>query len=263
MSEVRQTAVTAPCKLARMPMKIPAPLAPAVAWSLTTVRPSLRLVGRSGLPASHELECFLRALATVPADAPTACEGWSAHELVSHLAAGSREMGRLVNRRLDLGPGADIGPTVPFEERERPFRALPDPVLRRTFVREGLALTDAILRLRQAAGPGLRISFTGWDMTTDEMIRHGRSELVLHRWDLVGSDAVSQRLLDDPELVVHGRKVLARMGLAEAGLFPDVTADRSTPDVLLALWGRDPEWRSVSGVRRPGRRARSGGTMRP
>lgn len=242
MSEGRQTAAAVSIKLDRMPMKIPAPLAPAVAWSITTVRPSVRLVGRSGLPASRELECFLRALATVRADAPTACAGWTAHELVAHLAAGSKEMGRLVNRRLELGPGADIGPTAPFEERERPFQALPDAALRRSFVREGLALTDAILRLQQA-GPEVTVAFTGWEMTADEMIRHGRSELVLHRWDLVGTDAVSRRLLDDPELVAHGRKVLARMGLAEAALFPDATADQSTPDVLLAVWGRDPDWR--------------------
>jgi uncharacterized protein (TIGR03083 family) len=222
-------------------MKIPTPLAPAVAWSLTTVRPTVRLVGRSGLPASQELEWFLRALSSVPADAPTACEGWTAHDLVAHMAAGSREMARLVKRRLDLGPGADVGPTIPSEEREPPYRALPDASLRRLFVREGLALTDAILRLQQA-GTEVTVPFTGWDMTADEMIRHGRSELVLHRWDLVGSDATSRRLLDDPELVAHGRKVLARMGLPEAALDSAVTEGLSPADALLVLWGRDPEW---------------------
>jgi hypothetical protein len=223
-----------------MPVQIPSSLVPAVAWGLTSVRPAVGFVGRSGLPASAELEAFLRVLAVTPPDAPTACEGWSAHELVAHLAAGSKEMGRLVNRRLELGPEADIGPTMPFEERESPCRALSDGVLRRMFVREGLALTDAIMRLRQA-GPGVTVTFTGWDMTAEELIRHGRSELVLHRWDLVGFDEVSRRLLDDAELLAHGRKVLAQMGLAEA-TEPTVPAGASGPSALLTLWGRYPGW---------------------
>jgi uncharacterized protein (TIGR03083 family) len=222
-------------------MQIPAPLAPVVAWGLTSVRPSVRLVGRSGLPASAELEAFLLALSATPPDAPTACDGWSAHELVAHLAAGSKEMARLVNRRLELGSGADIGPTVPFEEREPPCRALSDRALRRMFVREGLALTDAIMRLRQL-GPGVTVTFTGWDMTAEEMIRHGRSELVLHRWDLVGFDAVSRRLLDDAELLAHGRKVLSHMGLTEAPPEAALAAEASGPSALLTLWGRYPGW---------------------
>jgi hypothetical protein len=63
---------------------------------------------------------------------------------------------------------------------------------------------------------------------------------VLHRWDLVGSDAVSLRLLDDPEQLAHGRSVLRRMGLAEAEA---AAAAGSGPEALLALWGRDPVWR--------------------
>ena len=242
MSEDRQTLPLQFFKLTRMPMTIPAPLAPAVAWGLTTVRPSVTLVGRSALPASLELEAFLRVLGVTSPDAPTACESWSAHELVAHLAAGSKEMTRLVKRRLELGPDAEIGPTIPFEEREPPCRALPDRALRRMFVREGLALTDAILRL-QRIGPGATVTFTGWDMTVEEMIRHGRSELVLHRWDLVGSDATSQRLLDDPGLLEHGRHVLAQMGLTEAALGPYAGRGITTADALLLLWGRDPRWR--------------------
>ncbi len=53
-------------------------------------------------------------------------------------------------------------------------------------------------------------------MTVDDMIRHGGSELVLHRWDLVGSDRVSLRLLDDVELLAHGRSVLTRTGIPES-----------------------------------------------
>jgi hypothetical protein len=242
MTEVRQTARIASVRLTVMPLKIPSPLTPAVAWSLTTVRPSVGLVGRSGLPASVELEAFLRVLATTSPDAPTACDEWSAHELVAHLAAGSKEMGRLVHRRLELGADADIGPTIPFEEREPACRALSDRVLRRMFVQDGLALTDAIGRLRRA-GPALTVTFTGQEMTVDELIRHGRSELVLHRWDLVGSDAVSLRLLDDPELLAHGRSVLSGMALPESERAARAPLEASTAEALLVLWGRDPSWR--------------------
>jgi hypothetical protein len=36
------------------------------------------------------------------------------------------------------------------------------------FVREGLALTDAVMRLRQA-GPDVTVTFTGWDITVEEI----------------------------------------------------------------------------------------------
>jgi hypothetical protein len=220
-----------------MARPVPPLLARPTAWVLTSFRPSVRFVGRTGLPASVELAAFLDALATVPADAPTACTEWSAHDLVAHLAAGSEEMARLVGLRLERGPAADLGPTRDFEERERPYRALADDRLRRRFVVEGLKLTDGIVRLHDRS-PGVTVPFTGWDMTAEEMIRHGRSELVLHRWDLVGSDAASLRLLDDPELLAHGRSVLRRMGLAESGAAG--TDAGSGPEALLALWGRDP-----------------------
>jgi hypothetical protein len=141
-------------------------LAPSIVWGLTSFPPSVRLLGRTGLPASREFEAFLLALGRVPADAPTACEAWSAHELVAQLAAGSEEMGRLVNARLDLGPDADVGSTRSPEEREAPYRSMADAALRRSFVLEGMRLTDAISRLR-TAGPEVTVTFTGWDMTAE------------------------------------------------------------------------------------------------
>ncbi|HEY1827527.1 MAG TPA: maleylpyruvate isomerase N-terminal domain-containing protein [Acidimicrobiales bacterium] len=222
-----------------MPISIPAPLAPATALVLTSYPSSLTLVGWTGLPASRELEAFLRALSSVGPDAPTACDGWSAHELVAHLAAGSKEMARLVDARLALGPGADLGPTREFEEREAPFRAMTDGRLRRQFVVEGLALTRGVLRLRRL-NPRATVAFTGWPMTADDLIRHGRSELILHRWDLVGSDDVSRCLLDDPALAAHAEEALARMGLSEGWAAPGADPTASTADTLLTMWGRAP-----------------------
>ncbi len=152
-------------------------------------------------------------------------------------------MTRLVEARLVQGPGTDLGPTREFEEREAPFRAMADRRLRRQFVVEGLALTDAVVRL-QSLGPGVTVTFTGWDMTADEIIRHGESELVLHRWDLVGNDEVSRQWLSRPELMGHAEKVLSRMALPAAESSADPSASRS--DQLLQLWGRDPARRFVS-----------------
>ena len=223
-----------------MPPAIPSSLAPAVATVLTSFRPSLRLIGLSRMPASRELEAFMRALFTFSGDAPTACEDWTAHDLVAHRAAGSEEMTRLINLRLVKGPEADIGPTRPFGDREAPYRAMADRSLRRSFVIKGLELTDAILRL-QDVGPRATVTFTGWDMTAEEMIRHGESELILHRWDLVGSDLVSLQLLDRPELLSHGHKVLDRMGIIPAPAPRADDAAATGPRALLALWGRDPD----------------------
>jgi len=148
-------------------------------------------------------------------------------------------MGRLIEARLAHGPDTDIGPTREFEEREAPFRAMADRRLRRQFVVEGFALTDAILRLR-SAGPGFTVTFTGWDMSVDEMILHGKSELTLHRWDLVGTDDLSRQLLSRPEFMTHGKKVLARMGLSEAAAVSHAGPENDPVAALLRLWGRDP-----------------------
>jgi hypothetical protein len=86
------------------------------------------------------------------------------------------------------------------------------------------------------------VTFTGWDMTVEEMIRHGRSELVLHRWDLVGFDDASRRLLDDAELLAYGRKVLSHIGPLEAQADAALPAGASGPSALLTLWGRYPGW---------------------
>jgi hypothetical protein len=147
-------------------------------------------------------------------------------------------MARLVILRIERGPDADIGPTREFEEREAPYIALRDRALRRRFVVEGLALTAALRRL-QAMRPSATVTFTGWDMSHAEMVTHGRSELALHRWDLIGSDEVSEQLLSDTALLAHGRAVHDRMhGFTPVDSNGESTAMRS----LLEMWGRDPDW---------------------
>jgi hypothetical protein len=90
-------------------------------------------------------------------------------------------------------------------------------------------------------GPDVTVPFTGWDMTAAEMVMHGRSELSLHRWDLIGSDQTSMQLLAQPELFAHGTKVLAHMALTPPSQNGQGTAPSAGPVALLELWGRDPD----------------------
>jgi uncharacterized protein (TIGR03083 family) len=160
-----------------------------------------------------EVTELFQALLDRPADAPTACEGWTAHELLAHLAAGALEEASLIEAHLD---GEPPRPTRALDERERSFRELPDDELRGRTVELGARLTEAIDRLR-AAGPDAAVPFTGRTMAAADFARHSRSECALHRWDLVGSDDTSRELLSRPELTTHAIGVLSSMStLAEA-----------------------------------------------
>src|SRR5438874_1973944 len=85
------------------------------------------------LAAMDEATALLLTLADTAPDAPTACVGWAAHELVAHLAAGAAEMAALVE---DVAAGRPSRPTQGFAEREAPFRALADEELRARLLAE-------------------------------------------------------------------------------------------------------------------------------
>src|SRR5918996_4446811 len=76
----------------------------------------------------REKEAFLEALAGLHAEALSACPGWTAHDVLAHVVAGGTEIVELVQARTD---GQRVPATRGFEEREQPFRELPDPELRR------------------------------------------------------------------------------------------------------------------------------------
>jgi hypothetical protein len=48
------------------------------------------------------IAAFLSTLNSLPADAPTACEGWTAHEVAAHLAAGIEEVAELVEDTVNM-----------------------------------------------------------------------------------------------------------------------------------------------------------------
>lgn len=92
----------------------------------------------------------------------------------------------------------------------------------------------AFVAALDATDPETTVAFTGAELTANQLMTHIRSELTVHRWDLLGDDPTSAALLAQPDLLTHGRLVLTHMPtLAEAHHRP--THDR---DDLLVLWGR-------------------------
>jgi uncharacterized protein (TIGR03083 family) len=169
-------------------------------------------------------------LPAIDPSAPTRCPGWTAHDLLAHVVAGGEEMGRLVSSAL---AGQPVPATRAFAEREAPLRALPDAALRSRLTDGGLGLLMALDELH-GRDPAATVAFTGAELTATQLMTHVRSELALHRWDLVGDDDVSRALLAQPDLLAHGRWVVRNMpSLDEARRRP--SDDR---DDLLVLWGR-------------------------
>jgi uncharacterized protein (TIGR03083 family) len=152
-----------------------------------------------------EATALLVTLGSTAPDALTACAGWTTHDLVAHLAAGAAEMATHAERTLAGKP--DL-PTRGFAEREAPFVALADDELRARLLSEALRLNSAVEALAES---GLSFTFSGRRLSAVEMQMHGRSEAVLHRWDIVGDDDTGQELLSQPEMTEHAVTVLNSM----------------------------------------------------
>lgn len=164
------------------------------------------LLRLANTPAQGAFIAFVAAMLAADPDAPTRCAGWTVHELTAHLAAGSAEIADLVALELS---GAASRPTRDFEEREAPYRALSPKRLRRRFFEEALKATVAVERLRQA--PGRSVAFTGAVLDARALTLHVESELILHRWDIVGGDEISIRALSDARIGVHAATTVAAM----------------------------------------------------
>ena len=168
--------------------------------------------------------------------APTACACWTAHHVAAHLAAGAREIADLAE---DRAAGRPPRPTRAFEEREQPYRAMPYvDVLEEMAVqaRRKLAAYEAIAQVSDEPC----IEFTGTTITVDELTTHSRSETALHRWDLIGDDALADELLADPDLTTHAVRILNRMPtLAEsARSIATRAAAHHSPRIVLRAPGR-------------------------
>lgn len=221
--------------------------------------------------AIPEFGAVIEALDACEPDQATRCTLWTVHDLTTHLAAGADEIARHLEAFQDSSP---IPPTRPLEEREAPWRAMPDSALREE-------LHDQMGRLARLLGdvvdadPHAAIPWAGRTVPVAFFATHVRSEGAIHRWDLVGDDETSTTLLGAPELTAHAVHALGpllvargsqsssepvqarlrapgqpdvvlrrtdsypRLVLAEPE--PDTPAIASDPAArLLLLWGRQP-----------------------
>ena len=183
-----------------------------------------------------EAAAFLGALEVTPPDALTGCEKWRAHEVAAHLVAGAVEIALNLEA---YGEGQTVPATRGFEEREAPYRAMEDGKLRvelaRSTERVSAAL-DAVL----AVEPDAVVTWTGRQMVVATFVTHLRSELALHRFDLVGDDETGTKLLGQPELTDHavavlGRALVARGATSAPAGFSAVVAAPGARDVVVLV----------------------------
>jgi uncharacterized protein (TIGR03083 family) len=181
--------------------------------------------------STAEGRALLGALDAVAPTAATACPDWTAHELLAHLAAGAKERADLVEEKLaGLPPRA----TRPFDEREAVFRELPDVELRRALVAERSRAEAAVAALERRRET---IRFTGREFSAGELTTHMRSEAILHRWDLVGSDRTGIELMAQPDLTRHAVTILNELPLAESPRARARTAQVSGLCIVLRVPG--------------------------
>jgi uncharacterized protein (TIGR03083 family) len=154
-----------------------------------------------------EMTALAETLERVPTDAPTACAGWVAHDVMAHLAAGAAEMADLIDGSL---AGEPARATRDMRDREAPYVAMDDDALRTALRSQSGRLIGAVMRLAEG-GDDATVTFAGRASNAAALTLHGRSEAALHRWDLVGTDATSRELLAQPELTAHAVVVLNEM----------------------------------------------------
>lgn len=199
--------------------------------------------GQRTAVADAEAEAFSAALDGLPPDQSTACEAWTVHDVAAHMAGTAAEIIRVVE---PYAHGAPVPATRSFEEREAPYRALGHAELARRVVDEHQRmrrLLDHVLR----DDPEAVVPWTGRLMAVAKFATHMRNEFAVHRWDLLGDDEVSLRLLSQPELTDHTVSVLGRIllqrGLRRNGRPESLRVRLRTegrPDVLVSV-GQDAE----------------------
>ena len=168
---------------------------------------------------------FTAVVQAVPADgwaAPTPCSEWDARALVEHVI-GFHEF--LLLRPLGV-------------RAERP----------REGPAERWAATE--LAIEQALGhPGLSRQVAYFDGDTRrpvDVLGAITGDVVIHTWDLARAVGAPERLDADPCAIALDA-ARAMMGASDrSGLFAPpvpIRSDASTQDRLLAVRGRDPQWR--------------------
>jgi Mycothiol maleylpyruvate isomerase N-terminal domain len=150
-----------------------------------------------------EGEALMAALAEVAPSTPTACVGWTAHNISAHFAAGTKEIADLIESKVHHHRQR---PTLGFDEREAPFLAMEGDDLSRALAVQAERMQVAVAALADTDDPSFL--FTGRNFTIGQLATHNRSEAALHRWDILGDDDLSEQLLTQPDLTRHAVDVL-------------------------------------------------------
>jgi Mycothiol maleylpyruvate isomerase N-terminal domain len=158
-----------------------------------------------------EWEAFHDAMTTRSPDHGTACEAWTVRDIVAHQAGTAEELARILRAHLD---GENVPPTRSFEEREPRYRSLEDTALERELA-ERINELAVVAERAMELDPDALVPWTGRHMRVRWFAEHMREELVIHRWDIVGDDEVSLRLLGERWFTEHsvvavGRPLLMR-----------------------------------------------------
>jgi hypothetical protein len=230
------------------------------------------MTSRNGGIADPAMAALIGSISRLEPTAPSWCTGWSAHDIAAHVTGAAQERADLIEEHL---AGLPRRRTRTWEEREPPLRELDGQALRDRLVVEATRFEKSVA----AMGPEDALEYTGWTMTASRMRTHSHSEAVLHRWDLVGNDALSHMFLSEPGLTSHALAtfaaiptldearrwsagsfsvdsfrlrsaelddVLIRRGsvpslVPQAAAAPaDPVVELDTADRLLILWGRVP-----------------------
>ncbi len=166
----------------------------------------------------HEAEAFLETLDSVPPQAVSACRGWTTHEVVAHLTSGAEALANQIEAKL---AGRPVPPFGSWEEREPPYRALGDRVLRDRFVRAEEHMSAAFASML-GQDPDAQYDDVGFGFPVRELVTHMRQEFAIHRWDLIGDDPLGNALMAQPELLSHSVRML-QVPLLERGITMDPT----------------------------------------
>jgi hypothetical protein len=161
-----------------------------------------------------EVSEFLDALDSTPPASLTACPARTAHLLGAHVAGNYREITRHVEAYTADAP---LMRTRAFDEREPEFRVMNAPDLLR-------AIDEGERRMRGALGELLAreedpvLRWTNRQVHAAGFLKHSRSECAVHRWDLVGDDAVSEKLLSQRELFEHVVTFIGALPMTARGM---------------------------------------------
>lgn len=157
---------------------------------------------------------FLSALDSSAPTALTACPARTAHALGSHVAGNYEEIRRHVDAYL---AGTPLMRTRTFDEREPEFRALsPGKLLDAIETGEQRMRHSIAELLEREPDPVLR--WTNRQVHAAGFLKHSRSECAVHRWDLVGDDSVSEKLLSQEELFQHVVAFIGPLPMTARGL---------------------------------------------